>query len=232
MHPDSTHKRAKGRRRLGPGLYLILTDPPGGYEKLAELAVTVGLPALQLRYKGDDHRLHFQLAQRLRDITRGSQTLFIVNDRPDLALMVEADGVHIGQEDPPARAVRQLIGETMLLGLSTHNLEQVAAAETDPVDYIGFGPLYPTTSKKRPDPVIGPALLAQACRIGSRPIVAIGGLTAARIASLPFASCRNAAVISEVAHADDPETVMRALHQMILSTVDERDAPGQPGILS
>lgn len=203
-------------RSLGPGLYLVLTEPPGGYEQLAEAAVSARLPALQLRYKGEDQRRFLQLARNLRDITRGSQTLFIVNDRPDIALISGADGVHIGQQDLPARAVRQLIGTTMLLGLSTHNLDQVIAAEQEPVDYIGFGPLYPTTSKQRPDPVLGPDLLTAAARRSSRQIVAIGGLTRARLAALDLGTCHNAAVISEVALADDPEAMMRLLQRSIL----------------
>jgi thiamine-phosphate pyrophosphorylase len=215
-HGEPPHCSMTPTERLGRGLYLVLTEPPGGYEQLAQAAVSAQLPALQLRYKGDDQRRFLQLARNLRDITRGSQTLFIVNDRPDIALISGADGVHIGQEDLPARAVRQLIGTDMLLGLSTHNLEQVTAAEQEPVDYIGFGPLYPTTSKQRPDPVTGPGQLTAAARLSTRPIVAIGGLTRARLAALDLRSCHNAAVISEVARADDPGAMMRILQRSIL----------------
>ena len=216
MEPERLDRGPTPTTRLGPGLYLVLTEPPGGYEQLAQAAVSAQLPALQLRYKGEDQRRFLQLARNLRELTRGSQTLFIVNDRPDIALITGADGVHIGQEDLPARVVRELIGTTMLLGLSTHNLDQVTTAEQEPVDYIGFGPLYPTTSKQRPDPVIGPDLLSAAHRLSSHPIVAIGGLTRARLASLDLRSCHNAAVISEVALADDPEAMMRTLHRSIL----------------
>jgi thiamine-phosphate pyrophosphorylase len=216
IEQESSCSGASPAKRLEPGLFLVLTEPPGGYERLAESAVSARLPALQLRYKGEDQRRFLQLARNLRDITRGSQTLLIINDRPDIALIAGADGVHIGQEDLPATAVRELIGTKMLLGLSTHNLDQIAAAEQEPVDYIGFGPLYPTTSKQRPDPVTGPALLSEAYRLSSRPIVAIGGLTRARLATLDLRSCHNAAVISEVALADDPEAMMRTLHRSIL----------------
>jgi thiamine-phosphate pyrophosphorylase len=226
MERERSNRGTTATRRLGPGLYLVLTEPPGGYEQLAQAAVSAQLPVLQLRYKGEDQRRFLQLARNLRDITRGSDTLFIVNDRPDIALIAGADGVHIGQEDLPARAVRELIGNKMLLGLSTHNLDQVTAAEQEPVDYIGFGPLYPTTSKQRPDPVIGPALLSAAHDLSSRPIVAIGGLTRARLASLDLRSCHNAAVISEVALADDPETMMRTLHRSILEQMEA--PPDQP----
>ncbi len=104
-----------GRKTLPQGLYLVLTSPSTGYESLTEMAVKAGLPAVQLRYKGDDDRELLQLAVNMREITRGSETLFIVNDRPDIGLMVEADGIHIGQEDLPVEAVRQLIGPDMLL---------------------------------------------------------------------------------------------------------------------
>ncbi len=217
MHAERSPGRGRNQDRLRPGLYLVLTEPRDGYETLAELAIRAGLPALQLRYKGDDQRRHLDLARCLRTITRGSSTLFIVNDRPDIALMAEADGVHIGQEDLPAEAVRRLIGDNMLLGLSTHSLEQVLAARSEPVDYIGFGPIYPTTSKAKPDPVIGPELLSEAGRISAHPIVAIGGLTLERLAYLDLQACRNIAVISEVAQAENPGEKMNALHARFIA---------------
>ncbi len=206
-------RRRWSRRTLERGLYLVLTDPPGGYLPLAEMAVRAGLPAVQLRYKGDDDRLHLELARGMREITRNTSTLFIVNDRPDIALMAAADGVHIGQEDLSASAVRELIGPTMLLGLSTHNLDQVRAAADEPVDYIGFGPLYPTTSKAKPDPVVGAEKLAEAFRLSVHPIVAIGGLTPERVARLDGDTYNNVAVIRAVTRADDPLRAMEKLQQ-------------------
>ncbi len=203
-----------GPGRLGRGLYLVLTEPPGGYEALTEIAVQAGLPAVQLRYKGEDVRRLLALARSMRSLTWGSRTLFIVNDRPDVALMVGADGVHVGQEDLPAWEVRQLIGPEMLLGLSTHNLDQVRAANEEPVDYIGFGPLFTTDSKAKPDPVVGPEMLAQAARESRHPIVAIGGLTVERIRSLDPDQYHNVAVIRAVTRAEDPAAAMEMIDRL------------------
>jgi thiamine-phosphate pyrophosphorylase len=200
-------------------LYLILTDPPAGYEKMAEFAVEAGLPALQLRYKGDDQQYHLDLAKRVRAITKDSKTLFIINDRPDIALMVGADGVHIGQSDLPAVDVRKCIGDRMLLGLSTHNLEQVNRSLLEPVDYIGIGPLYATTSKQKPDPVTGPEIVLSALDAVHCPVVAIGGLTMERIRALATGLCRNVAVISEVAMAKDPMLAMQTIQEIILEKI-------------
>jgi len=212
--------------RLRRGLYLVLTEPSDGYERLAEQAVAAGLSAIQFRPKRTQtsraalriatDREGLRVARAIRAITRDSPTLFLVDDRPDLAILSEADGVHVGQEDLPPREVRRLIGNRRLLGLSTHNLKQVRASAAEPVDYIGFGPLFETISKEHPDPVAGPALLAQAARLARHPIVAIGGLTPERIAALPRARYRCAAVIRAVAEANDPALAMAALQRQLL----------------
>jgi thiamine-phosphate pyrophosphorylase len=201
---------------LRRGLYLIMTEPRDGYETLCRWAVEAGLPAVQLRYKGHDEREHLAWARTLRKITKGTGTIFIVNDRPDIALISQADGVHLGQDDLPAAEVRQLIGPGMLLGLSTHNLEQVASANAAPVDYIGLGPLFATNSKARPDPVTGPEVLKTALAISRHPIVAIGGLNLERISRLQPRP-HNAAAIRAVSDAPDPLAAMRAIHKAFLN---------------
>jgi thiamine-phosphate pyrophosphorylase len=212
----NTAEKKMLRPPLRRGLYLILTEPRDGYEKLCRWAVKTGLPAVQLRYKGHDEREHLALAHALRQITNGTGTLFIVNDRPDIALISRADGVHLGQDDLAAAEARQLIGSAMLLGLSTHNLEQVAAANTAPVDYIGFGPLFATNSKEQPDPVTGPDVLNAALTISRHPVVAIGGLDLERIRRL-HPRPHNAAVIRAVSDAPDSLAAMRAIHAACLT---------------
>jgi thiamine-phosphate pyrophosphorylase len=204
------------RVSLRRGLYLILTEPRDGYEALCRWAVEAGLPAVQLRYKGHDEHEHLALAHALRRITAGTGTLFIVNDRPDIALISHADGMHLGQDDLPAAEVRLLIGPTMLLGLSTHNMEQVTAANAAPVDYIGFGPLFTTNSKERPDPVTGPDALGAVLAISRHPVVAIGGLDLERIRRLHTCP-HNVAVIRAVSDASNPLAVMNAIHASCLS---------------
>jgi thiamine-phosphate pyrophosphorylase len=206
-------------KTLACGLYLVLTEPRDGYEQLTEWALQAELPAVQLRYKGNDDREFLSAALAMRRITAGSQTRFIVNDRPDIALMADADGVHLGQEDLPPQAVRRLIGPDKLLGFSTHTLDQVRSANGQPVDYIGFGPLYGTTSKARPDPVVGPGQLGAAAAASRHPVVAIGGLTATRIAELQLGSCRNVAVISAVSQAENPLAAMTAINRCVLEAI-------------
>lgn len=203
------------RPALGRGLYLVLTSPALGHERLAELAVEAGLPAVQLRDKNLDGGELLSLAKRLRAITHGTSTLFIVNDRPDIAVLSDADGLHLGQTDLAPREARKLVGAQLLVGLSTHNLAQVKASVGEPIDYIGFGPLYATNSKACPDPVIGPELLKQAAASAAHPIVAIGGLDQQRINSLDLSACHCAAVIRAVTEADDPLSAMQALNQTI-----------------
>ncbi|MGB5218504.1 MAG: thiamine phosphate synthase [Smithella sp.] len=211
-----TAKEQPLRAYLRRGLYLVLTEPRDGYETLCRWAVEAGLPAVQLRYKGNDDREHLALAHALRRITIGTGTLFIVNDRPDIALISQADGVHLGQDDLPATEVRRLIGSAMLLGLSTHNMEQVAAANTAPVDYIGFGPLFTTNSKIRPDPVTGPDALKASLAVSRHPLVAIGGLDLERIKQLQICP-HNVAVIRAVSDASNPLAVISAIHAACLS---------------
>jgi thiamine-phosphate pyrophosphorylase len=206
-------------KTLACGLYLVLTEPRDGYQQLTEWALQAELPAVQLRYKGNDDREFLSAALAMRRITAGSQTRFIVNDRPDIALMADADGVHLGQEDLPPQAVRRLIGPDKLLGFSTHTLDQVRSANGQPVDYIGFGPLYGTTSKARPDPVVGPGQLGAAAAASRHPVVAIGGLTATRIAELQLGSCRNVAVISAVSQAENPLAAMTAINRCVLEAI-------------
>jgi len=203
----------KGKLHLSlrSGLYLVLTEPRDGYERVCEWAVKAGLPCVQLRYKGQDECEHLSLAHKLRRITAGTDTLFIVNDRPDIALMSRADGLHLGQNDLPVAEVRRLIGPDLLLGLSTHNLEQVARANDAPVNYIGFGPIYTTNSKTEPDPVVGPEAIKAAHAISRHPIVAIVGLNLERIVQLGTYA-HNVAVIRAVCDAPEPLITMQQTH--------------------
>jgi len=120
----------------------------------------------------------------------------IVNDRCDLALCCGAHGVHLGQEDLPAEAARALVGRRRIIGLSTHNLRQVHASARLPIDYIGFGPVYPTSTKDAVSPVVGVRRLRAACGAAVWPVVAIGGIDEGRIREVLEAGATSAAVIS------------------------------------
>ncbi|HPI92296.1 MAG TPA: thiamine phosphate synthase [Deltaproteobacteria bacterium] len=203
-------------RSLGRGLYLILTAPCRGIEDLASAATASGLPAVQLRCKEGDDRYFLDLAGKIRKLTSGSTTRFIINDRMDIACLAGADGVHLGQKDvDPARA-RTLLGPDAVIGLSTHDLDQVRRANTLPVDYIGFGPIFETASKDNPDPVTGTAALAEAVSLSTVPVVAVGGITGDAIPALKRTGCHDVAVIGAVTRSADPCTETLRLHTLFL----------------
>ncbi len=201
------------RKTLRKGLYLILTDPAKGYERMTEMAVSEGLPAVQLRAKGLDDREVLRIAKAMQEITKGSGTRLIVNDRVDIALMASADGVHLGQGDAPAEEARRLAGEGLIIGLSTHTLEQVDAAQSKPVDYIGFGPVYPPFSKQDHERVTGVARLREAVERSRLPVAAIGGISRDRLAELAGIPIQNVACIGAVESAPDPALEMRAIQE-------------------
>ncbi|HHI68545.1 MAG TPA: thiamine phosphate synthase, partial [Planctomycetes bacterium] len=136
------------------GFYGILTDPAGGYEALAGAMVEAGVPVIQLRMKKAPRREVLRVAKSLRRIIP-PEVLFILNDDPFLARDAGADGVHLGREDPGIEEAREILGEEAVYGLSTHGPDQAREALEKGPDYIGSGPVYPTPTKERPDPVIG-----------------------------------------------------------------------------
>ena len=216
---DKKILRFKEQKILRKGLYLIMTAPPTGYKELAKMAVRAGLPAIQLRYKGDNDKEHLNYALGIREATLDTDTLFIVNDRFDIALLSEADGVHLGQDDiHPARA-KDVLRNNFIIGLSTHNMTQVEIAQDLPIDYIGFGPIWTTTSKEKPDPVTGIETLKHAISISRFPVVAIGGITSDRITHFSRVSCNNVAVLSAVTRAEDPYREMLNLNTRFLEGI-------------
>jgi thiamine-phosphate pyrophosphorylase len=168
---------------------------------------------LQLRAKGADGAAMRDAALRLRALCRAARVPFCVNDRLDVALAVEADVVHLGQDDlplPDALALRARAGATrMLVGFSTHTLDQALAAAAGGADYLGFGPIFPTTSKLGPDPVVGLQALAAVCAAVSVPVVAIGGIALASAPSVARTGAAAAAVISAIDAAPDPTAAGR-----------------------
>ena len=141
---------------------------------------------------------------------RRGGALFVVNDRPDVALMVGADGVHLGQEDLPPAEARRVMGNDAIVGRSTHSLEQVRASLGEPVDYVAIGPVFQTASKANPDPVVGPELLREARALTDLPLVAIGGIDAARAVVAIAAGADGVAVLSALTDAPDLEQAARA----------------------
>ena len=126
------------------GLYLVMTNPKAGYVACAEAAVRAGVKILQLRMKHCPRAEVVATGHAVRAVTRGTGTLFIVNDDPSIASEVGADGVHVGQGDMAPAEVRSRYPELKVVGLSTHNMDQVRASIAQPIDYIGVGPVYAT----------------------------------------------------------------------------------------
>ena len=158
-----------------------------------------GATFIQIRDKQASSREFFEAAAAAMAIAREHNIRVVINDRVDIAMMVNADGVHLGQEDLSPPHARQLLGERAIIGYSTHTLQQAKEAAEMPVDYIAFGPVFPTSTKDRPDPVVGLEMLRQIKElIGDRPLVAIGGITAETVRSVIDAGADSAAIISDV----------------------------------
>jgi thiamine-phosphate pyrophosphorylase len=180
----------------------------------AQAAIAGGADVIQLREKALSDRPLLDLARRLRALTLETETLLIVNDRPDVAALANADGVHVGQDDLPVDQARRIIGGDKLVGLSTHSPEQARAATVAGADYIGVGPMFASQTKSVRD-VPGLALLRQVARKVEIPTVAIGGITADNVAEVVAAGGRCVAVCQAVIAAADPQTAARAILQQL-----------------
>ena len=204
--------------RLG-GLHVLADDDPRWpHDPVAQgrAACAAGAAVVQLRAKRATDREALALAAELRAATRACGALLLVNDRFDLALVAGADGVHLGQSDLPPASIPKTLRERLVVGRSTHTLEQARAARLEPVDYVAFGPVFGTTSKHSPHAARGLALLREAAAlVAPLPLVAIGGIHAGNAAAVIAAGAAAVAVISAVAGADDPEAAVRALVQAI-----------------
>ena len=193
------------------GFYLVITNPVVGYAKCAEAAVRAGVKIVQLRMKRAAREDVLREAREMRRVTRGTGTLFIVNDDPAIAAEAEADGVHVGQDDMPPAVVRTKFPQLNVVGLSTHNLEQVRASLDQPIDYIGVGPVYATPTKDRPDPTLGPEMAGRMIAASRVPAVAIGGINAETLPAVLAAGARNFAVVRAVCQSPNPYSAIKSL---------------------
>lgn len=196
------------------GLYLVVTNPATSYERCAEAAVRAGLRFVQLRMKHAPRERVVATAKNLRAITAGTPTNFIVNDDPEIAVEVGADGVHLGQDDMPLPVARERFPELKIFGLSTHSPAQVAAACAVAPDYIGVGPVYATPTKDIPDATLGLATMREMIAAAPCPAVAIGGIDAARLPDVLRAGARNFSVVRAVCSSSDPYAAICALQEI------------------
>jgi thiamine-phosphate pyrophosphorylase len=197
------------------GLYLVMTAPVAGYEACAAAAVRCGVRYLQLRMKGAPRDAVLETALRAREITLGSDTLFIVNDDVTIARDVDADGVHLGQRDLPIDEARRLwTAPGKRFGLSTHDERQALLASRLSPDYIGVGPVFATPTKADPDPVLGIERMAAIVRSSPVATVAIGGIDRGNLAEVLRRGARNFCVVRAVNGRPDPETAIRELQRI------------------
>lgn len=203
------------RRALPRGLHVLADDDPRWpHDPVAQARAAVGGGAavVQLRAKHATDREALAWAATIRAATRRAGVLFVVNDRFDLALAAEADGVHLGQEDLPPERLPAAARARLLVGRSTHTPHELSRAAREPVDYVAFGPVFGTASKQSPYAAPGLAGLRDAvAALAPRPVVAIGGIRLDEVEAVARAGAVGFAVISAVAAADRPEEAVRAL---------------------
>jgi thiamine-phosphate pyrophosphorylase len=193
-------------RLVMPRLYVILDAGrmTGSIEDTTEKLIDAGVLALQYRNKKGISREVLATARILGGIACPRGVQFFVNDRADIAQLSGASGVHVGQEDLGAERARAVIGAEGWIGVSTHNKMQFRAAMRTSADYIALGPIFGTTTKQNPDPVVGTELIRSVRGLTKKPIVAIGGITLERAAEVIEAGADSVAVISDILRAEDP----------------------------
>lgn len=201
------------------GLYVIVDpDVAKGRDlvEIADLAIRGGADVVQIRGKTLSGKELFTMGEHLRELTQERKIPFIVNDRVDIAVAVCADGVHLGQDDFPIEAARQITGEDFLVGISTHGVEEAIDAERRGANYIGLGAMFPTMTKSDTQKT-GVEVLRRVKSQVTLPVVAIGGINESNIDSVVAAGADAVAVISAVVGAEDVEGAARRLKERIVN---------------
>jgi thiamine-phosphate pyrophosphorylase len=193
-------------RLVLPRLYVILDAAllNNSPHECAQDLAAAGIRLLQYRDKSGSARELLKTSGELVASLKSQGASLVVNDRPDVAALAGAAGVHVGQDDLSPEQARVVVGKEMWVGVSTHNLEQFRRAAVSSADYIAVGPIFTTTSKANPDPVVGLELIRQVRALTDKPIVAIGGITLERAASVIAAGADSVAVIRDVLRAAKP----------------------------
>lgn len=189
-----------------PALYAILDTQLARkpLENLAQDLADAGVRLVELRDKQSSPRRIHEQSRQLADQLRPLGARLIVNDRADIAVMTEAGGVHVGQNDLPVEDARRICGRGLWVGVSTHNLEQVREADRTSADYIAVGPIFPTATKENPDPVVGIEFLRTARRLTQKSLVAIGGITLESAGEVLRAGVDSLAVAKDLLASSDP----------------------------
>jgi thiamine-phosphate pyrophosphorylase len=190
-------------RLVLPRLYVILDSTLLTIPALncAQELAEAGVRLMQYRNKAAPARELLQVSRGLASLLSPLEVSFVVNDRPDVAALSGADGVHVGQDDLSPEQARAVVGERKWVGVSTHNLDQFREAAATTADYIAVGPIFATKSKANPDPVVGTKLIRKVRALTEKPIIAIGGITLETAASVIEAGADSVAVISDILRA-------------------------------
>ena len=201
-------------------LYVLVSSRQctGSLRELVRGVIAGGADVVQLREKPTTDKQLLAMAAQVRDMTDGTGRLFIVNDRPDIAAIVGADGVHLGQDDLPIAEARRLLRPGAIVGRSAHSIAQVNAAVNEGADYIAVGPIFETTTKDA-GPAVGADLLKEAVEICPLPIVAVGGINADNIAQIKASGGTCVAVSSAVCSADNPQAATRTLAEAMAEAI-------------
>lgn len=198
--------------KISPYSLYLVTDDKQDLETLKNVvkeAVAGGVTMVQVRQKHQDIRCFIETALAVKAILQGSGVPLIINDRVDVALAIDADGVHLGQSDMPADTARRLLGKDKLLGLSIESEQQLIEAESLPVDYLGLSAIFATTTKTNIKKEWGIEGLANAVTQSSFPIVAIGGINAANLKAVIATGVDGVALVSAICHARSPKNAAR-----------------------
>jgi len=184
---------------------------------IVESALSGGVDVVQLREKGTSARSRYELGLELRTVTAEADVPLLVNDRVDIAMAIEADGVHLGQSDLPVPAARDLLGPDAIIGRSTSTVAAAEQAEQAGADYLGVGAVYRTNSKDVEDDTngIGTERITEISSAVSIPVIGIGGITAENACEVADAGAAGVAVISEITGADDPTAATAALTEEV-----------------
>ncbi|HXD59392.1 MAG TPA: thiamine phosphate synthase [Thermoleophilaceae bacterium] len=199
-------------------LYLVIDAEVDGRpaDAVVEAALRGGVDLVQLREKERADEEIVAAGRRLRALCDEHDALLVVNDRPDLALACDADAVHVGQEDEAIAGVRRTVGDELLIGVSTHSPDQVAAALEADVDYFAVGPVHATPTKPG-RPAVGLELVRHAAEVaGERPFFAIGGIDTGNVADVAAAGAERVAVVRAIRDADDPRAVAAQLRAALV----------------
>ena len=199
-------------------LYVIVDHAACGKRDPAQVAADAacgGADFIQWRAKDLSPRARWEIGQRIADALKSTDAIFIVNDHPELALTLRADGVHLGQDDLPVPEVRRLVGGEMILGLSTHSLKQALDAQAQGADYIGVGPLFATPTKPSAEPV-GMELLKAVSKQVKIPFVAIGGINETNLEQVKAHGGMRAAVVRAVDQAQNVQSAAKVLKEILV----------------